>query len=73
MFIFTGLCAENTLSYSTSKCVSTLHLSRFISSMSRNSKAEAPHDVPFIDFEQLGSYLLSVELQNHGDLLFCVS
>lgn len=69
MFTFTGPCAENTLGYSTSECVSTLHLSQFISSMSRNSKAEAPHDVPFIDFEQLGSYLLSAELQNHGDLV----
>lgn len=38
-----GLWAENVFCHhGTSECVSMLHLSQFISSMSRNSRAEAP-------------------------------
>lgn len=40
--IYGTVCWKHVLCYSTSECVSMLHLSQFISSMSRNSKAEAP-------------------------------
>lgn len=40
--IYGTVCRKHVLCHSTSECVSMLHLSQFISSVSRNSKVAAP-------------------------------
>lgn len=61
MYVFTGLCAENMCSaivqVNVSACCICLSLSAACPGI---AKLRLPHDVPFIDFGQLGLYLLTV-------------